>query len=803
MRFSKICALILIATASFAGTDAFAQSHYATNQAQESYDAGIKLERQAEQQGENKYLEQAAEQYRKAIQTDPTMAQAYVRLGYVLYALKQSKEAVKYLEDGLSRNPDNVELKHYLGLNEYQVGRLDDAEKLLNEVISARQDLPEAYFVLGKIYLDRGDAAKAQPYFEQYAELSPKDAQAYRALSSAYIQARNIKAAETALTKVLELSPNDNIARINMGHIQYERGHIDDAVASYEKAYANDPSREDLLYTIASVYYLSGRYEEAIKRFAVVLEKDNTHMAAQYFTADSELKLGHLDQAESLFLMLVEKMPDYKYIKLKLAYIRMLRGDQKAADEVRELMNHTTNPDDLHFGAVMLRKNGAVEDSIAIHNKLYEETNNGTYGVYLAREFLELQQYDQAVNLLKRVAANDKSNPLVTEMLSLTLLNQGIDAMMNGEFEKAQTLFEQAKTLGIHQVPVYCSLSQLALLESDTNKASQWFQEAEALSPTDPNVIKLAAQFDIMDGNYAYAVRRLTELSERHNDNELGGGGWYLLAVAKSHTGDWVGAGQSLAEAEKRGLIDAQAEAVVALELAMRAIEEKKYDDLAAQLETIAKYEEGLDDTDKVRYQYLSALSHIKSRKFSNAKADLENVRNGFNALSATDRNTITDDGKMDVSFELAYVNYETGNYDAALSAINKKSADTETRNLEAAIRRKLALQAMRSRKMDTAIDNYNRLNTISTLTPADQYNLVIAKLESNKLKSDDGILERYARQNNPEAVLNYAIYLDNAGNGEKAIQYYKKYVGMSGAKKAQEVKGMLSAKERVWGSNE
>ena len=802
MRHFGLCALILAASASFGGVQAMAQSHYATRQSQENYDAGIKLERQAEQRGDSKYLEEAAAQYRQAISADPSMYQAYVRLGYVLYALKQSQDAVQYLETGLQRSPDNIELKHYLGLNYYQVGRLDEAESLLKDVIVVRQDLPEAYFVLGKIYLDRGDAAKAQPYFEQYAELSPNDAQAYRALSSAYIQAHNIQNAEAALTTLLELAPDDNIARINMGHIQYERGHIDDAVEYYEKAYARDPSREDLLYTIASVYYLSGRYEEAIKRFAVVLEKDNTHMAAQYFTADSELKLGHLDTAEKLFLALSEKMPDYKYIRLKLAYIRMLRGDQNAADEVRELMKSTDNPDDLHFGAVMLRKNGAVDESIVLHTRLYEDTNDGKYAVYLAREYLELQKYDEAIALLKNVAGSDKNSPLVTEMLSLTLLNQGIDAMMTGDFDKARELFEQSRSLGIHQVPVYCSLSQLALLEGDSDKAFEYFQEAEKLSPSDANVTKLAAQFDIMDGEYAYAVRRLTELSSRRNDNELGGGGWYLMAVAQSHTGDWHAAGKSLDEAEKCGVIDAQAAVVVALELAMQAYEQGNMDELNAQLEKVGMYQEVLDDVDRVRYLYLSAISHIKARKFTLARSELENVKSGFDALPASARSSVIENGKLDLSYEIAYVNYEAGNYDAALNAISKKSGDNEFRTLEAAIRRKLAMQAMRSRKMDTAIDHYNRLNTISNLSPADQYNLTIAKLEANKLKSDDGILEKMARQNNAEAVLNYAIYLDNLGDGAKAMQYYQKYVNMSGAKKAAEVNSMLSTKQRVWGDN-
>ena len=79
------------------------------------------------------------------------------------------------------------------------------------------------------------------------------------------------------------------------------------------------------------------------------------------------------ETAEEAFKALQTKMPDYRYVKLKLAYIRMMRGDNKALDDVRTLIESTQNADDLHFGAVMLRKKGETDESLAIHQRLYDE----------------------------------------------------------------------------------------------------------------------------------------------------------------------------------------------------------------------------------------------------------------------------------------------------------------------------------------------------------------------------------------------------------------------------------------------
>ena len=61
MRHFKSCAFILAGLLAFAPGAAMAQSHYATKQAQESYDSGIALERQAEERGDNAYLEKGIE----------------------------------------------------------------------------------------------------------------------------------------------------------------------------------------------------------------------------------------------------------------------------------------------------------------------------------------------------------------------------------------------------------------------------------------------------------------------------------------------------------------------------------------------------------------------------------------------------------------------------------------------------------------------------------------------------------------------------------------------------------------------
>ena len=798
MHLGKQIATVLIVL-SMCSTAAFSQTYYSTSQALESYNNGIKIERQAEASGTTNGLEDAARSYQRAIEADPDMVQAYIRLGYVLYALNRSDEGIQVLEKGLLRHTNNLELQHYLGLNLYQAGRTDDAENILIKVTSESQEqLPEAYFVLGKINLERGDTEKAAEYFEKYTIASPSDKRSWQALSSAYIQQKDIDRAEQALNKLMELSPEDPIALLNMGHIQYEKHQADEAVKYYERALKADSSRDDLLYTIASVYYLDGQYEEAIERFKKVLDKRKSHMSAQYFIADSELKLNRLNDAEEHFAALLSKMPEYHYLKLKLAYIRILKGQRSALTEFRKLIKESTNPDEFHFGAVVLRRTGDRKNAVAIHQKLKSEhEDDPIYDIYLARDYLEIGQYQDAIDLLTKVVGKNK-DPLAIELLSIILLNLGAENMNSGELKEAKNKFEQARSLNVHPQEAICNLAQILILENKKDDAYRLFQQAEQISTQTPVVIKMAAQFDIFDHQYEAAIERLKPLTTG-KDVVQDGTAWYLMAIAQSNLGQWSEAAKSLSKSEKLGVSDSPAKAMIQIQGILKAYQDNDNSRADKLISKLTDYRDKMRPQDRVRYDYLTAISYLKNRKFSQAKTALENTKNGFDKLEPEQKNEVTANGELDLSYELAYVQYELNNYDAALAILTEMNTP-DGRTLESAVRRKLAVQALKNHKYDLAQEHYNKLTEIGTSGNIDQYNLFLTQLQMNKMPNPAEKFEKFIKQNIPESILNYAIYLDNSGDSEQAMKYYREYVSRKNGEHVQEVQQMLTTKARVWG---
>ncbi|MFA5624162.1 MAG: tetratricopeptide repeat protein [Bradymonadales bacterium] len=779
-----------------------AQSHYATNQAQEHYDEGINYERRAEQQDDLEFLHSAKKSYEAAIKADPNMQSAYARLGYVLYALQQSGEGITRMREGLARHVENVELQHYLGLNLFQHGDVDEAEAVLTQVVEKRKDFAEAYFVLGKIALDKGDYESAQEHFASYAAQTPNDIRAYRALSKVYIEARNVEGAESSLEQILKLDSKDFVATVNMGHVKFEKGEIDEAVKYYERAYEMNKKQVELIYIIGSAYYLSGQYDNAIKRFDELISLQSKHLGAAYFRADCYLKLGKLDEAHKAFTEILNEKPDYLYVKLKLAEIEHLRGNNSEAEtRTRLLLNESSNVDDKHFAAVLLRRMGNIDESLNIHKDLVKaDPKNERLSLYLARDYIEGRSYDEALLIISEVIDQHFSNELAWEMMSLALLYKGYDAMLSGDLVSARETFEQARSTEQHNVESLCSLSQIAMLEANFEGALDLYHEAVSIAEEHPSVLKLGSIFDLLMEDYGAAQRKLHVLQNLGDDKIIGAGGWYLMAIVNSHLGNWPLASEQLKKAEGMGFVDMAASAAIALQNAMDAAKAGKHDELDKELTKADMFKDMLEPIDRVRFNYLSVSSMVRQRKYSQAKSLLEDVKRSFNNLSAEQRGEVVEGGQLDVDYELAYINLESGSYDAALKIIASKRGGGEYKNLELALRRRLGADTFKNKRYSQASIHFNTAISLGGTETADAFNAAIADLMAGKLRDPENTLERYARQNIPEALLAYAIFLDNSGQTAKASGYFARYLNSTGGRKAEDVKKILQNKERVWG---
>lgn len=134
-----------------------------------------------------KYAEEALGRLNRAIEFDPTFAEAYLLKSYLrMEVLPQLDEALAAAQQAVKHAPDNAEAFYTLGLVHEKMGHYKDAEQAFVQAAKLNPENPDVYYSLGTLYEDHlNDSVKSVEAFRRYLELGGVLARARAAVSQA------------------------------------------------------------------------------------------------------------------------------------------------------------------------------------------------------------------------------------------------------------------------------------------------------------------------------------------------------------------------------------------------------------------------------------------------------------------------------------------------------------------------------------------------------------------------------------------------------------------------------------------
>ena len=148
--------------------------HYqaAVQQAPDFYPAHNSLGIRNLQKGDFKAAE---EEFRRVLELNANIAQAYINLGNVLYVTRRNQEAKQALEAGLHLFPSSA-MGHYLdGSVLARLGESKAAEEQLKTARGLDPKMPQVPITLATLYLQTGREQEATAMFEAFLKEFPKD----------------------------------------------------------------------------------------------------------------------------------------------------------------------------------------------------------------------------------------------------------------------------------------------------------------------------------------------------------------------------------------------------------------------------------------------------------------------------------------------------------------------------------------------------------------------------------------------------------------------------------------------------
>ncbi len=251
---------------------------------------------------QNQLLQAAIDDYTRAMQKDPTMAEAYVNRGYVRNDMQDALAAIKDFEPALKMNPDNGIAHLGLAFSELQLHRSREA---LNEVAIAEKHLPES----GATHLVR---------------------------ATAYRQMRVLDKAEREYRAALKFAPDDLKLHLALADTLYHARHYNESIGELESALQLSPEDPLIYANMASAYAQLHRRPETYRYIQAAERQATDQSAILISTGDALLTLGERDAAMERFSRALDA-PDANRVDVRLEFAKLFVRDGKFEDAKQQV----------------------------------------------------------------------------------------------------------------------------------------------------------------------------------------------------------------------------------------------------------------------------------------------------------------------------------------------------------------------------------------------------------------------------------------------------------------------------------
>jgi len=154
-------------------------------------------------------LEEAATEYRAAIEKNPGEASNYFNLGVMWMALNKFDEAVEAFKRAIEIQPQNFSALKYLGQIYSNENAYDEAEKYYRLASKVSAEDPEIFYNIGIIRMKAGDYPGAAEAFKKSIACDSHYADAIYQLGLIYLNQNQLLDALDAFEKFLKVSPDD------------------------------------------------------------------------------------------------------------------------------------------------------------------------------------------------------------------------------------------------------------------------------------------------------------------------------------------------------------------------------------------------------------------------------------------------------------------------------------------------------------------------------------------------------------------------------------------------------------------
>jgi tetratricopeptide (TPR) repeat protein len=326
--------------------------------------------------GRADYATQAVEEYKRALDADPSSEFLQDGLADLYFKIGRIKEAVTAAQDQVKRNPNDVGAHTLLG--QVYLRSLGDMQgtqsaEMLHLAITEYETIArlkpndlETKLLLGQLYGLNHDSVKAESTFKEAQKIDGDSEDVVLNMARLYLQNGEAQRAVDTLSAVPE---SDRSARIEfeLGASLDQMKKYKEAAAAYKRSLDQEPDNPDAERALAKALQADDQVDEALKVFNTLVAADPTDADSEVHISEIQRRQGHYDDALATLEKAKAQAPDSLEINFNEALIFDALGKyDQATGVLTTLVEGTSHPDGKYSDqekqnrAIFLNRLGAI-----------------------------------------------------------------------------------------------------------------------------------------------------------------------------------------------------------------------------------------------------------------------------------------------------------------------------------------------------------------------------------------------------------------------------------------------------------
>ena len=354
-------------------------------------------EEQVATYGRSELANKAIEEYRAAIDADPTSAYLTSGLAELYAKTGRIRDAVVEAQDIIKHNPSNLEARRLLGriylrsLGDMQSGSgsesvLKLAIEQYEQIVRLQPDSMDDHLLLGRLYRLNNDLQKAETEFKTAVNLQPDSEEAVTTLAYLYNELGDTARATQVLSSVPSTERSAKLYSA-LGYTHEQQKQYKEAIEAYRHAIELDRDNLDAIRGLAQNLLNDGQTDAALEQYKVIADANPEDAQTYVRMAEIFRKQGKFDLALDNLKKAATMVPDSVEVPYNIAAIYQAQGRyDEAVPIMRDLLKKSEKADGKYSNseksnrAVFLERLGSI----------YRDQGNNPAAVETFREVVAL-----------------------------------------------------------------------------------------------------------------------------------------------------------------------------------------------------------------------------------------------------------------------------------------------------------------------------------------------------------------------------------------------------------------------------